>query len=179
MGSALRSEKTPPADPSLLAVGVVTGTHGVAGELKVKCLSGEPDHVASLHEALFRMGGIEKRLRVAGTRPHPHGLIMAIEGVDTPELAQRLVGSEILMPRKDATPLAEEEYYTADLCRCSLWFGEREIGPVRSVWDGGPAQLLEVEASGRTVLIPFTAHFIGAVEVERGRIQLLEDEILK
>jgi 16S rRNA processing protein RimM len=177
MGS-VRSDRGP-SDPSLLAVGVVTGTHGVTGELKVKCFSGEPEHVAALHEAVFRSGGMEKRLHIAHTRPHLHGLIMAIEGVDTPELAQRLVGSEIWMPRKDAPPLAAEEYYTADLCKCSLWYGEREIGPVRSVWDGGPAQLLEVQASGRTILVPFTAHFIGAVELERGRIQLLEGEVLE
>jgi 16S rRNA processing protein RimM len=176
MGSAGADRQTP--DASLLAVGVVTGTHGVAGELRVKCLSGEPDHVASLREAVFRLRGMDKRIRIAGTRPHPHGLIMAVEGVDTPEMAQKLVGSEILMPRELAIPLVADEYYTADLCRCALWHGDKEIGPIRSVWDGGPAQLLEVEAAGRTILVPFTAHFIGKVELERGRIQLLEDEIL-
>jgi len=177
MGSVRPDRESP--DPSFFAVGVVTGTHGVGGELKVKCLSGEPDHVASLREAVFRLGGMDKRLRIAGTRPHPHGLIMAIEGVDTPELAQRLVGSEIWMPRALAVPLVADEYYTADLCRCVLWYGEKEIGPVRSVWDGGPAQLLEVQTAERTILVPFTGHFIGKVELDRGRIELLEGEILE
>ena len=84
------------------------------------------------------------------------------------------------MPRPQAARLLDGEYYAADLCRCRLWFGEEEIGSVRSVWDGGPSQLLEVQGkAGRTFLVPFTDHFIGDVDLATGKIFLKEDEIVR
>ncbi len=169
-----------PAASSMLAVGVVTGTHGVSGELRLKSLSGESEHLVGLREAVFSKGRIEKRLRLSSMKPQPGGAIMKVADVDTPEQAKRLVGFEMWVPRAQASPLGTDEFYAADLCRCSLWFGDEEIGRVQSVWDGGPAQLLEVRGvTGKTHLVPFTAHFIGAVELERGRISLLEDEIVR
>jgi 16S rRNA processing protein RimM len=163
-----------------LAVGVVTGTHGLAGELKVKSFSGQMDHLVALHEACFRGRHQERQVALQSVRPQPPGVIVKIAGVDTPEQARRFIGCEMWVPRSLAAPLASGEYYTADLCRCSVWFGAEEIGEVRSIWEGGPMQLLEVRAKGgRTVLVPFTEHFVGAVELEKGRICLTEDEIVR
>ena len=90
------------------------------------------------------------------------------------------MGSEIWVPRAAASPLSNGEYYAADLCRCRLWFGEEEVGAVRSVWDGGPSQLLEVVGKeGRTFLVPFSEHFVGDVDLEAGTIRLKDDEIIR
>jgi len=167
-------------DPQLLAVGVVTGTHGVTGELKIKSLSGEVSHLLGLHEALFRKAGAEKRMRIVAARPQPAGIIAKVEGLESPETAKRLVGWELWVPRTLAAPLASGEYYASDLCRCRLWFGDQEVWAVCSVWDGGPAQLLEIRArDGRTIIVPFTDHFIAEVDLEAGRMVLREDEILR
>ena len=167
-------------DPQLLAVGVVTGTHGVTGELKIKSFSGEVSHLLGLQEALFRKAGAEKRMRIVAARPQPAGIIAKVEGLESPETAKRLVGWELWVPRTLAAPLASGEYYASDLCRCRLWFGDQEVGAVCSVWDGGPAQLLEIRAKdGRTIIVPFTDYFIAEVDLEAGRMVLREDEILR
>ncbi len=164
----------------LLTVGVVTGTHGVGGELKVKSYSGFSEHILVLREALFRKGREEKRLRLDSVRPQPAGVILKIAGVDSPEQARRFVGYEIWVPRPQAARLLDGEYYAADLCLCSLWFGEEEIGSVRSVWEGGASELLEVQGkAGRTFLVPFIDHFIGNVQLEKRKIFLKEDEIVR
>ena len=164
----------------LIAVGVVTATHGVAGELKVRSFSGIPDHLLALREVVFRKGKTEKRLALESVRLQAPGVIMKIAGFGTPEQARRLLGWELWVPRAQAAPLGEAEYYAADLCRCSLWYGKEEIGRIRSVWDGGPAQLLEVSGKGgRTFLVPFTDHFVGEVSLEKGMVELKEDEIVR
>jgi len=164
----------------LLAVGVVTGTHGVGGELKVKSYSGFSDHILVLREALFRKGREEKTLRLDSVRPQPPGVILKITGIESPEQARRFIGYEIWVPRQQAARLLEGEYYAADLCHCSLWFGEEEIGTVRSVWEGGASELLEVKGkAGRTFLVPFIDHFIGDVQLEKRKIFLKEDEIVR
>ena len=164
----------------LLAVGVITGTLGLHGELKGKSFSGQPGALAGLAEVLFRKGDKEKKLRVERVRAHPRGLVLKILGFDTPEKARSLIGYEIWVPRDHAASLGEGEYYTADLCACRVWFGEELIGAVRSVWEGGAHQLLEVEnQAGKTFLVPFTDHFVGEVDLSAGRISLREDEIVR
>jgi 16S rRNA processing protein RimM len=168
------------ARPELLAVGVITSTHGIAGELKVHSFSGEAGHLLGLREALLRKAAVEKHALFAQVRPQGTGVIVRVEGLDTPEKARALLGFEIWVPRSKAAPLAIGEYYQADLCRCTLWFGEEEVGRVRSVWEGGPTQLLEIEGrEGRTFLVPFSEHFIGDVDIEDGRIRLTEDEVIR
>jgi 16S rRNA processing protein RimM len=163
-----------------MAVGVVTGTHGVSGWLKVRSYSDQSDHLVALHEALFRKGVAERVMPLESVRAMPHGVLLKIQGVDTPERARGLVGNEIWVPRAQASRLLEGEYYVADLCRCSVWFGEEEIGSVRSVWEGGPSQLLEVLGrEGKTHLVPFIDHFVGEVDIGKGRIFLREDEIVR
>jgi len=169
-----------PETADMLAVGLVTATHGVAGELKVRSFSGESGHIVALREALFRKGRAEERLRIQSARSQVSGAIIRIEGMESPEKARRLVGYELWVPRASAAPRAEGEYYAADLCRCSIWFGDRCIGAVHSVWDAGPTQLLEVRAAGgKTFLVPFTDHFVGEVDLEEGSIALREDEIVR
>ena len=167
-------------DIDLLAVGVIVGARGVHGELRSNSFSGEPCRLENLVEAVFRKGGREKKLRIESARPHAGGVVLKIAGVDTPEDARSLVGYELWVPRENATRLGAGEYYTADLCRCSVWFGSELIGVVRSVCEGGANQLLEVENQcGKVFLVPFTSHFVGEVDVVSGRISLLEDEIVR
>ncbi len=164
----------------MLAVGVVTATHGIAGELKVRSFSDSPHSLLALTEAVFRKGKSERRLRLLAVRAQPPGAIVRVDGLDSPEKARRLIGFELWVPRERALPLAPGEYYTADLCRCRLWFAGQEIGPVRSVWDGGPAQLLEVLGkSGEVFLVPFTGHFVGEIDLEAERIELQDGEVVR
>jgi 16S rRNA processing protein RimM len=163
-----------------LAIGVITGTYGLHGEVKGKSFSGERDHFTGLKEAVFRKGEKERTIGIELLRPHPHGLVLKIAGVNTPEKARSLVGCEIWVPRERASHLCKGEYYMADLCKCRVWFGDELIGSVRSVWEGGAADLLEVQnTAGRTFLVPFTDHFVGDVDVAGGRISLREDEIVR
>jgi 16S rRNA processing protein RimM len=169
------------AEPSaLLAVGVIASTHGIAGELRVKSLSGQIGHLLALRAVVLKKGQVERPVDLEWVRRQDPGVIVKVAGLDTPETARALVGSEILVPRAAAAPLDVGEYYAADLCRCSLWFGEQEVGAIRSVWEGGPAQLLEVVGKeGKTWLVPFSEHFIGDVDLEAGKISLKEDEIIR
>jgi 16S rRNA processing protein RimM len=170
----------PSSSTDLLAVGVVTSTYGVGGELKVKSFSGETGHLVALREVVFRKRGVGRLLRIESVRPRPLGAIVKIAGIDAPETARALVGWEMWVPRSKAAKLSDGEYYMADLCRCAVWFGEERIGNVRAVLDAGASQMLEIEnGGGRVFLVPFTDHFIGEVNPEQGRIFLKEDEIAR
>lgn len=167
------------APSDLLAVGLITSTHGIAGELKVRSLSGETAHLLGLRDALLRKGATEKPATFSRVKRQGSGLLVQVKGLETPEKARSLIGFEIWVPRTQAAPLGRGEYYAADLCRCSLRFNGREVGRVRSVWGGGPTPLLEVVGKGGVVfLVPFSEHFVGDVDLEGGTILLKEGELL-
>jgi 16S rRNA processing protein RimM len=164
----------------LLAIGIVKAPHGVKGEVMVHSFSGSVEKWDRLREASFRKANIRRVLRIVSLRPVPGGALMKVEGFDTPEEAREIAGSELWVDREYASPLEAGEFHTADLCRCSVFFGEERIGAVRSICDAGSSQLLEIRAAdGRIFLVPFIDHFIGEVDVEAGRISLREDYIIR
>lgn len=175
----MRSPRQASEPSGMLAVGIIAGTHGINGELSVRSFSGEAGHLLELRDAVLRRGTVERPVSFVSARPQSGGVIMRVPGLENPEKARALVGFEIWVPRAQAAPLNRDEYYAADLCRCSLLFNGEEVGRVRSVWEGGPNQLLEVEGkAGKVFLVPFSDHFIGDVDVTGGTILLKEEELL-
>jgi len=163
----------------MLAVGVLTTTHGLRGELAVRSFSGSIEHLHALTRVQLRRGGEERTVQIAAVRGKPPHAVVKFLGVDSPEQAGELRGFEIWVPRDEAAPLAGGEYYAVDLCRCSLRAGGRTVGVVRSVVDAGASQMLEVEdPRGKVFLVPFTGHFVGEVDVAAGTIELLEPGIV-
>ena len=168
-----------PAASEQVAVGLIVSTHGIAGELKVRSLSGESGHLLGLHSVVLRKGSAEREVELVRVRAQGAGLLVTAAGLDTPEKARALVGFEIWVPRAQGAPLGRDEYYAADLCRCALRYNGEEVGRVRSVWEGGPTQLLEVQKKdGATFLVPFSDHFVGEVDLEGGTILLKEGDLL-
>jgi len=165
---------------STMAVGAVRAAHGTAGEVRVQSFSGETDHLLRLAEVRLRRGGAERTAAVEAARPAAHHVLVKFSGVDDRDAAQALVGWELWVDRSRAAPLAEGEFYTADLCRCGLFVGNERVGEVTGICETGHAPLLEVRTGdGRTVMVPFTDHFVGEVDVAAGRVELRDEEVVR
>ena len=159
-----------------LAVGRIGSAFGLSGALKVKSLSGETSHFFGFERVFVGSEGRLEAFQVERVEAYRHGVLLKLAGVDTREQGEKLRGREIWVERGNASPLGEGEYYLADLCRCRVYQQGREIGRVVSVCEGGNAELLEVErSSGETVIVPFSAPFVGDVDIGTGSIQLTEE----
>lgn len=165
-----------------LAAGRLGAPRGVRGDLRIQSYSGEFEHIFALKEAELARDGVKLRLRVLRSSLGPGGATMAFEGYSTPEAARRLTGMDILVPRSDAAPLKENEWYIADLVELSLVpvGGGEAFGRVASVVEGGAEPWLEALLSGgERVLVPFRKEFIGAIDLEAGTVELLSPWILE
>jgi 16S rRNA processing protein RimM len=158
-----------------LAAGLIRGAHGLRGFVKVASLSGEDGHFYRLRRCYLRRGEQFLPYEVEAVKGRGSELCLKLAGVSTSGEAAALSGQEIWVDRADASPLAQGEYYLADLCRCRLYRGREELGRVISVCEAGAADLLEVETeSGRRFLVPFTGNFLGEIDIAGGRIALRE-----
>ena len=160
-----------------LAIGSIRTSHGVKGLLKVQSFSGEIDHFFDLEEVTLKdKRGRERVFTVERVTQNGKELLMKLKGIDTPEMGKTFSGCEIWVPREMAAPCDEGEFYYADLIGCRLYHGEKTLGTVLSVTDGGGGTLLEVERAegeGR-FFVPFRREFIGQVDVAGKAVELLE-----
>lgn len=92
-----------------MTVGVVSGAHGVEGELKVRLTTDDPDHLMTV-KRLF-VGDAPEAIRHRGLRLHNGVALLRLPGVTTPEQAKGLTGTPIRIAGSDARPLAANEYY--------------------------------------------------------------------
>ena len=149
-----------------IALAAVAGAHGIRGELRLKLFS---DSIESLsrHEKLC-VGGVERRLLAIRDAKNP---VARFEGIDDRSAAEALRGSLIEIDRSALPPLAEGEYYHADLIGLPAVDRQGEpVGTVAAVENFGAGDLLEIEAEGgKRSLIPFTS---GIADLEGDRIVL-------
>ena len=165
----------------VLATGVIRSPHGVKGYVKVRPFSDDFDHFFTLDEITVQKGDKARRLSVEKVQEHSGELLMKFKGIETPEDARFLSGWDILVPREQASPLAEGEVYTADLQGMKLVYDNEEVAEVVSVLDGAQSVLLEVKTSrnDRLHLVPFMRGvFVDDVDVESGTMTLLRPELL-
>ena len=161
-----------PATGKRVALAAVAGAHGVRGELRLKLFADSVESLAR-HPRLF-VGGRELALR--DIKDGGKTAIARFEGISDRTAAEALRGELVEIGRDALPPLAEGEYYHADLIGlpCVEAAGE-PLGAVAAVENFGAGDLIEVERpDGKRSLIPFREPI---ARLERERI-ILDPEFL-
>ena len=155
-----------------IALAAVAGAQGIKGELRLKLFSSSADSIAA-HQNVT-VAGVERRL--LSVRDAGKVAVARLEGIDDRSAADALRGSLIEVDRSALPPLADDEYYHADLVRLPCVDREgHAIGIVAAIENYGAGDLLEVELpGGKRSLIPFRD---GIADFEDGRI-VLDPEFL-
>ena len=150
-----------PADRWLRA-GVVGRPHGLDGSFHVASpVAGLLDVGAEVH-----IDGAPRRVdRMAG---HERRLILRVEGSASREAAESLRGHDILVPRDQAPPLEEDEWWATDLEGCQVRDGDREVGIVARLVALPSCEVLEVtrHEGGPELLVPLIRDAVRGVDVD-------------
>jgi 16S rRNA processing protein RimM len=160
---------SPAAGERRIALAAVAGAHGIKGEVKLK-LFGSVDSLAT-QKTVF-VGG--QPLKLMTVKAAGKGAIARFAGTPDRSAAEALRGQLVEVDRATLPPLAEGEYYHADLIGLPCVDAQgSEIGRVVTVENYGAGDLLEVEREGgKRALIPFRP---GIADLEGERIVLDPD----
>jgi 16S rRNA processing protein RimM len=150
-----------------LAAGRVGRPHGLDGSF----------HVTRPRAALLplggkvRVGGADSEIvRRAGTEERP---ILRLAGHEERGAAEALRGSELLVHRAAAPPLADDEWYAEDLEGCRVVDGAVAVGSVRRLLALPSCEVLEVEReSGEDLLVPLVRDAVRSVDVAAGVVDV-------
>jgi 16S rRNA processing protein RimM len=151
---------------AVVELGRIVGRHGIRGDVRV--LLHNPDSTALVGVTeiwLARAGHVERR-RLLSLRPHKRVLLAQLEGVDTANAAEALVGSTVGVLRDALPRLAPGQVYYVELIGCPVVTeAGTPLGTVTRVFPTGSNDVCEVTGAAREYLIPLIADVVVRLEV--------------
>jgi 16S rRNA processing protein RimM len=155
----------------------VVKTQGRRGEVAVELHTDIPDRFRESMRlwALLKSQSNERReVVVEDLWPHKGLLVLKFQGVETISDAELLIGAELQLPSSERAELEPGWTYLSDLIGCTVFDGEREIGPIEDVSFGaGEAPLLVVKSGKKLPYeIPFADAFLEKVDVKQKQIRM-------
>jgi 16S rRNA processing protein RimM len=145
--------------------------HGIRGELKLRPHNPSSPLPGMLDSLSLEHGGSDREVTLLAARPHGGNWLVRLEGVETRNDAEALVGATIWIDESLLEPLGEGEFYHHQLVGLAV---EDEagtpLGRVRRVMTTGAADVLEIADGEIERLVPMAGDFVQAVDLERGRI---------
>jgi 16S rRNA processing protein RimM len=153
-------------------IGVVVGSHGVRGTLRVRAL-GSGRHLREGMEPV--VGGARRRISAA--RETPKGFLVDVEGVVSREDASALKGEELLIGRGDLDPLEKGEFYVADLVGLTAIDDAGEVfGVVGDSFETAAHEVLVIRRGQQEVYVPFTLEHVPSVDLGSGLVVIRPPE---
>jgi 16S rRNA processing protein RimM len=156
-------------------VGVIAGTHGLHGEVRVFPTTEDPQRFYDL-KTVYLTGGRdgEKRLTVKSVKTSGRFVIMAFEEFTAIEEVERLHGRALEIDRKDAIPLGANEFYIPDLIGLRV-IDEKdaEIGSITDVLQTGANDVYVCTTpEGKEIMLPAIADCIREIAPEQGYMKV-------
>ena len=139
-----------------MTLAVVTGAHGIGGEVKLKLFTDDLARYPS-----FNLGALTVRTL--------RGAIVRFAEVADRNAAEALRGTALTVPREALPPLGDGEYYHADLIGLPVVTPDGvEVGRVVSVDNFGAGDVIEVETpTAKRFMAPFSPAAVPEWNAER------------
>jgi len=155
---------------SLVEVGRIVGPHGVRGEVRLQPHNPNSATLTNVERITLRGGepGLEQTHRVLAARRHGRFVLLRLEGVESVEQAEELVGWALCVRRDELSPPRAHEAYYIELLGSTVELDTGEaLGVVREIFSTGSNDVLIVDSSEREYLVPFIADVIVRVDAAR------------
>lgn len=162
----------------LLRVGVITSTHGIAGEVKVFPTTDDMTRFKKLKSVIIDMGREQITLNIASVKFFKNMVILKFKEYNNINDIEKYIKKDLLITRNQAVPLGENENFICDLIGLKTITDEgEELGVLTDVIQTGANDVYVVEMSnGKEVLIPATRECILDVNIDEKimKVHLLE-----
>ena len=158
----------------VVVLGKIAGTFGVLGWVKVNSYTDPLDNLLQYPVWQLHKGASWAPVQVSEGRVTGKGVLAKLEGVDTPEDARLLVGTELGVWRHELPPTLPGEYYLSDLEGLEVVNASDEpLGKIDHFRSTPSATVAVVRRQGRAEQwVPFVKERIVRVDLEAGRVVL-------
>lgn len=155
-------------------LGKIAGTFGVQGWVKVSSFTDPLDNLLQYEYWQVRRGEQWSALEVTAGRMTGKGVLAKLKGIDTPEAARVLVGSELGVWRHELPATAPGEYYLSDLEGLQAVAATGETLGTIDHFRSTPTATVVVIRNGKRAeqWVPFVKERIVRVDLDAGQVVL-------
>ena len=158
----------------LIPAGDIVGVHGVKGVVKIRS--------RWISIACFAAGsqvfvnhpqGETSAYTIQWAKPHKQVLLVSFEELTQRDLAEKLVGGQVLAARTDLPETDEGEYYWFELIGLSVYTVEGDyLGTLDHILATGSNDVYVVRDGDRETLVPALESVVRKIDRRRGRMQV-------
>jgi len=144
------------ATPALVRIGLVSGTHGLRGAIRVRLDNPRSDILDRVDRVMLVQDGEHVQYQIVGARPLNHGLVkLTLDGIGTIERAQALVRAAVMVAAADLPAITAPEFYYFQAIGCEVvtTSGSR-IGVIEEVFSNGANDIWVVRDDSAERLVP-------------------------
>ncbi|MBT0663216.1 16S rRNA processing protein RimM [Geobacter pelophilus] len=151
----------------LILLGKVSGTHGIRGELRIYCYSGDYGTLMGLRTLQLRGAtGDVLNAEMDSARLHGGKAIVKLKRFDSINDVSHLVGRELVIHRDQLPETDEGEYYWHDLIGLTVVTDDGlELGTLSEIFDTGSNDVYVVRNGKREYLIPALVDVVREIDL--------------
>lgn len=155
-----------------LEIGQIVNTFGIKGMVKIKPFTDDINRFDRLKKIYISNKNGKKEYQIQEVKYHKNMVLMKLEGVDTPEQADLLRQSYLLVDRAEEEPLEEGVYYIVDLLGLEVYTDDNKLlGKVDDIFNTGSNDIYVVkDEMGKQILLPGISDVLKNVDLEKGKI---------
>ncbi|MBP3242342.1 MAG: 16S rRNA processing protein RimM [Ruminococcus sp.] len=148
-----------------LEAGKIVNTHGIRGEVKIMPYTDSPELLAEF-DRLF-LGKAHTEVIIEHSRAFKNMVIAKIEGVNTPEEADKL-RNKLLYMHRDDLELDEDTYFIQDLIGMEVRDADsgQVYGKIADVMQTGANDVYVVKGDDREYLVPAIGDVVVSTDID-------------
>lgn len=156
----------------MFRIGVITSTHGLKGEVKVFPTTDDVNRFCTLKECYIRTKTGDIPVEKKTCKFFKNMVILSFSGFEDISQIEKYKGCELYVTREHAIPLAEDEFYIADVIGAEVVedTGSR-LGTLVDVLQTAANDVFLVRMEdGREVMLPVIQECVLDIDTEEKRI---------
>lgn len=153
-----------------IETGMIVGTHGIKGEMRVQPWCDTPDFLTKFKSLYLDENG-EKLVKIVSSRAHKNIVLIKAKGIDTIEQAEALRGKTLYLDRQDAV-LPKGTFFQCDLFGCEVFDADsgENYGRIVDVSETGANDVWHIEKEGKEYLLPSIPEVVINVDIEGEKV---------
>jgi len=168
------SDKDRSGGSKRLCLGIITGVHGIHGEVVIKSYTQNPLDIKAYGP--LDDESAERQFTITKARLAKKGIVARLKGVEHRNEAEALKGTGLFVDQSMLPePDEEDEYYFTDLMGLAVVLADDQpYGTVTALHNFGAGDLIEINpVDGKaTEIFPFDKATVPRVDLEQGKITL-------
>ncbi|MBN2790817.1 MAG: 16S rRNA processing protein RimM [Candidatus Delongbacteria bacterium] len=153
-------------------IGIIGKTTKIDGSLTIVPLTTFPDRFMGMDEFfLTKENDSPMTLKVQNVVVGSKKITVKLEGVDSIEKANEMMGYRITIHKDEKADLPKDYYYHDDLKECTVFssMGE-ELGKLVNILEMSSNDIYVVDYKGKELLVPAISQFVKEIDIEKRKI---------